>query len=375
MEVNDQGAEAHLKIQLTSPENEVGYQVVRLYKSFATTTQEYVDRVYTEFANQLTLRPEVANQSLMTLFGNAKTEADLIQPFVLPEFLGVETTMKIPSQTISLQPTPGTGAPQGQLKFNLVIKVDGQFFPPSAPVQAYFTLEHAQAQVMTLLLQSDLQNQKPLEVLRESYLGPIRIIQNLPTPTLVINQNFQGRNLVGPLDLRHFQTVSFGDQAHLAGNFISEVLFAAEATVNNLKSGLFVANSIETVTLPARMTNFNIGAFDPGVIIQNLAQIPAVQQVYDYATKTVYLNRVVAPADADSTTLNSLQAQVVEILKLVARTQGGDGRTINVEKIILPNFAFETPYELKVTTKTITFNSAVAPTTAALENFTTNLSN
>ena len=326
-------------------------QTITLNKSFASNRKFYIDGVYNQIRQNLQLKPEYEKTKLVDLFSKVKTNQDIMDLFVINDFLDVKIELNFLSQTIDRD--------EPKLKFNVLVKNqdDNQFVPPSNVFQPAYSFKNLDLiQPVTLLLQSDLakEHDKDSKIPNGSYFGKTFIIKDQPSDTLVFNRNLVAKKITEKLDFSTFKTVEFGDSALLSGNDITALNFDLSGTVKNLKANLFKSNQIEKVELPANVENFNISAFDENVNIINLNQVPDIKTFYDDQNKIIYLNKVVSKTNDD---LNDVKEQVKQMLNLVARSQSQDRKTINVNKIVLPNFNFETPYDLNITTQTIEFNS------------------
>ena len=340
-------------LQITNDQNEMASQRVDLPHSFSTDAT-YVDGVYEQLAAKLQLKEQFQTIRLDALLAQLNTLDQLTSVFDLPSFLGIETTLKIPSQNIELDDLG-----QSQLKVNFVVRLNGQVAVPSSPVQRYFHFAQAQSTTATILLQSDLNQAHLNGELRAGHFGFTKILANQGNQNLVIKTNFAQKRIVGSLDFSYWQTIDFAG-ADFSANQINQIKFSPMATINNLNTNLFTNNALTEVVLPQVGSNFHIGAFDANVTIANLAQVPALKQIYEPSTHTLSLQRLTDPN------------QIESAFQLVAAAQGGDFKTINVDTIILPSFSFNSPYGYKVITKTITFNSEVNRA-QKIENFTTNL--
>ena len=326
-------------------------QTITLNKSFASSRQFYIDGVYNQIRQNLQLKPEYEKTKLVDLFSKTKTNQDIMDLFVINDYLDVKIELNFLSQTIDRD--------EPKLKFNVLVKnqADNQFVPPSNVFQPAYSFKNLDLiQPATLLLQSDLakEHDKDSKIPNGSYFGKTFIIKDQASDTLVFNRNLVAKKITEKLDFSAFKTVEFGDSALLSGNDITTLSFDLSGTVKNLKANLFKSNQIETVELPANVENFNISAFDESVNISNLNQVPDIKTFYDDQNKIIYLNKVVYKTDGD---LTEAKEQIKQMLNLVARSQSQDRKTINVNKIVLPNFNFETPYDLNITTQTIEFNS------------------
>ena len=326
-------------------------QTITLNKSFASSHQFYIDGVYNQIRQNLQLKPEYEKTKLVDLFSKTKTNQDIMDLFAINDFLDVKIELNFLSQTIDRD--------EPKLKFNVLVKNqdDNQFVPPSNVFQPAYSFKNLDLiQPVTLLLQSDLakEHDKDSKIPNGSYFGKTFIIKDQPSDTLVFNRNLVAKKITEKLDFSTFKTVEFGDSALLNGNDITALSFDLSGTVKNLKANLFKSNQIETVELPANVENFNISAFDESVNIRNLNQVPDIKTFYDDQNKIIYLNKVIYKTDQD---LTQAKEQIKQMLNLVARSQSQDRKTINVNKIVLPNFNFETPYDLNITTQTIEFNS------------------
>ena len=326
-------------------------QTITLNKSFASSHQFYIDGVYNQIRQNLQLKPEYEKTKLVDLFSKTKTNQDIMDLFAINDFLDVKIELNFLSQTIDRD--------EPKLKFNVLVKnqADNQFVPPSNVFQPAYSFKNLDLiQPVTLLLQSDLakEHDKDSKIPNGSYFGKTFIIKDQPSDTLIFNRNLVAKKITEKLDFSAFKTVKFGDSALLNGNDITALSFDLSGTVKNLKANLFKSNQIETVELPANVENFNISAFDESVNIRNLNQVPDIKTFYDDQNKIIYLNKVIYKTDQD---LTQAKEQIKQMLNLVARSQSQDCKTINVNKIVLPNFNFETPYDLNITTQTIEFNS------------------
>lgn len=326
-------------------------QTITLNKSFASSHQFYIDGVYNQIRQNLQLKPEYEKTKLVDLFSKVKTNQQIMDLFVINDYLDVKIELNFLSQTIDRD--------EPKLKFNVLVKnqADNQFVPPSNVFQPAYSFKNLDLiQPVTLLLQSDLakEHDKDSKIPNGSYFGKTFIIKDQASDTLVFNRNLVAKKITEKLDFSTFKTVEFGDSALLSGNDITALNFDLSGTVKNLKADLFKSNQIEKVELPANVENFNISAFDENVNIINLNQVPDIKTFYDDQNKIIYLNKVVSKTNDD---LNDAKEQIKQMLNLVARSQSQDRKTINANKIVLPNFNFETPYDLNITTQTIEFNS------------------
>ena len=326
-------------------------QTITLNKSFASSHQFYIDGVYNQIRQNLQLKPEYEKTKLVDLFSKVKTNQQIMDLFVINDYLDVKIELNFLSQTIDRD--------EPKLKFNVLVKnqADNQFVPPSNVFQPAYSFKNLDLiQPVTLLLQSDLEKEhdKDSKIPNGSYFGKTFIIKDQASDILVFNRNLVTKKITEKLDFSTFKTVEFGDSALLSGNDITALNFDLSGTVKNLKADLFKSNQIEKVELPANVENFNISAFDENVNIINLNQVPDIKTFYDDQNKIIYLNKVVYKTDQD---LNQVKEQIKQMLNLVARSQSQDRKTINVNKIVLPNFNFETPYDLNISTQTIEFNS------------------
>lgn len=326
-------------------------QTITLTKSFASSHQFYIDGVYNQIRQNLQLKPEYEKMKLVDLFSKTKTNQDIMDLFAINDYLDVKIELNFLSQTIDRD--------EPKLKFNVLVKnqADNQFVPPSNVFQPAYSFKNLDLiQPVTLLLQSDLEKEhdKDSKIPNGSYFGKTFIIKDQASDILVFNRNLVTKKITEKLDFSTFKTVEFGSNALLNGNDITALNFDLSGTVKNLKADLFKSNAIEKVELPANVENFNISAFDENVNIINLNQVPDIKTFYDDQNKIIYLNKVVYKTDQD---LNQVKEQIKQMLNLVARSQSQDRKTINVNKIVLPNFNFETPYDLNISTQTIEFNS------------------
>ena len=363
-----------VNILIKNSEGQVASKTIELNGIF-NQKQNYIDGVYRSVQNNLKLKPEYSKTKLLDLFAKTKTEKDIQDLFLIDDYLDINVELNFASQSIN---------DEEKMKYTIIMKDEqGNILKPSTVNTLYFQFDNDLIQPVTLLMQSDLRTDANSDNNRipNGYYGKTFLIKDLNDNKLIINQGLGSKNITESLDFANFNEIEFGENASFSGNQISDLKFDLSAKVSNLKSSLFTGNKIKTVELPLNIDNFNIGAFDSTTVIKNLDQVSDLKKFYDATTKTIYLNKIdpITEKDGDE----PAKLIIEQMLKLVARSQGGDNQTVDVNSIVLPSFYFDTNFDtkIKIKTKTIEFNSQAvnkniqSAADLEFEEFKTNISN
>ena len=332
-----------VNILIKNSDGQIASKTIELNGVF-NQKQNYIDGVYRAVQNNLKLKPEYSKTKLLDLFEKTKTEKDIQDLFLIDDYLDINVELNFASQSIN---------DEEKMKYTIIMRDDqGNLLRPSTVNTFYFQFDNDLVQPVTLLMQSDLRadNNSDNNRIPNGYYGKTFLIKDLNDSKLIFNQSLGSKNITESLDFTNFNEIEFGENASFSGNQISDLKFDLSAKVSNLKSGLFTGNKIKTVELPLNIDNFNVGAFDSATVIKNLDQIADLKKFYDATTKTIYLNKV-------DPNVQEPAKLIEQMLSLVARSQGGDNQTVDVNLIVLPAFQFNT--DIKIKTKTIEFNSQV----------------
>ena len=332
-----------VNILIKNSDGQIASKTIELNGVF-NQKQNYIDGVYRSVQSNLKLKPEYSKTKLLDLFAKTKTEEDIQNLFLIDDYLDINVELNFASQSIN---------DEEKMKYTIIMRDDqGNILRPSTVNTFYFQFDNDLVQPVTLLMQSDLRadNNSDNNPIPNGYYGKTFLIKDLNDNKLIINQGLGSKNITESLDFTNFNEIEFGENASFFGNKISDLKFNLSAKVSNLKSGLFTGNKIKTVELPLNIDNFNVGAFDSATVIKNLDQIADLKKFYDATTKTIYLNKV-------DPNVQEPAKLIEQMLSLVARSQGGDNQTVDVNLIVLPAFQFNT--DIKIKTKTIEFNSQV----------------
>ena len=357
-----------LDILVINPETKKSAKQKVELNAFFSSKQTYIDGVYREVKQNLKLKPENENKNLIDLFEKVKTKEDLVNLFIIDDFLDVNVELKFNSQVINSS---------NNLKYTILLKDDsGTILTPSRVEQLYFSgFKKELIRPVTLLMESNLESDQNDYLPNEGYYGKTFLIKDQADEKLFVNnKNFLAKNITGSLDFSTFKEVEFSEAASFSGNLITSLKFNLNSKIINLHAGTFTSNQISEVELPLNLENFNISAFDEEVLINNLGSLDEIKQFYDEKNKIIYLNK------AQNKDEESNNEQIDQMLKLVARIQGGTRKEVDVNLIVLPsfNFAKATNSNInKIKTKTIKFNSELETPNAKnpkLEKFETDLS-
>ena len=357
-----------LDILVINPETKKSAKQKVELNAFFSSKQTYIDGVYRQVKQNLKLKPENENKNLIDLFEKVKTKEDLVNLFIIDDFLDVNVELKFNSQVINSS---------NNLKYTILLKDDsGTILTPSRVEQLYFSgFKKELIRPVTLLMESNLESEQNEYLPNEGYYGKTFLIKDQADDKLFVNnKSFLGKNITGSLDFSTFKEVEFSENASFSGNSITALKFNLNSKIINLHPGSFTSNQISEVELPLNLENFNISAFDEEVLINNLGNLDEIKQFYDEKNKIIYLNKV---QNKDEQSNNE---QIDKMLKLVARIQGGTRKEVDVNLIVLPSFNFKTPSYSdinKIKTKTIKFNSEIETPNAKnpkLEKFETDLS-
>ena len=332
-----------VNILIKNSDGQIASKTIELNGVF-NQKQNYIDGVYRSVQSNLKLKPEYSKTKLLDLFAKTKTEEDIQNLFLIDDYLDINVELNFASQSIN---------DEEKMKYTIIMRDDqGNILRPSTVNTFYFQFDNDLVQPVTLLMQSDLRadNNSDNNRIPNGYYGKTFLIKDLNDSKLIFNQSLSSKNITESLDFTNFNEIEFGENASFFGNKISDLKFNLSAKVSNLKSGLFTGNKIKTVELPLNIDNFNVGAFDSATVIKNLDQIADLKKFYDVTTKTIYLNKV-------DPNVQEPAKLIEQMLSLVARSQGGDNQTVDVNLIVLPAFQFNT--DIKIKTKTIEFNSQV----------------
>lgn len=328
----------NITIIVKNEENQLAQIKQQLYKSFAVSEQDYAQRVYDTVGRNLKLKAEYQDKKLIDLLSKTQTVDQVLDLIDQEQFLGIKVKYFLPTQNVNLS---------DQLKINMLIFNDQDQAITIKPTQYYLNLKPDQINPITIIKQSDLNNQATkannnLDDLRSQYFGQTFILKDETKTELNINKSFSSRNIVGPLDFSAFDTVTFNTDANFSANEITDLKFKSGATIKNLKENLFTNNKMTTITLDAKLEAFSISAFDATVQIQGLEKQSFISQFYDATTKDLYLNKATS------------EEQVKEIVQTVQSIQKSE--QLNLNNVYLPVVDYSSYSLPKVIAKKIIFN-------------------
>lgn len=328
----------NITIIIKNEENQLAQVKQQLYKSFAVSEQDYAQRVYDTVGRNLKLKSEYQNKKLIDLLSKTQTVDQVLDLINQEQFLGIKVKYFLPTQNVNLS---------DQLKINMLIFNDQDQAITIKPTQYYLNLKPNQINPITIIKQSDLNNQATkannnLDDLRSQYFGQTFILKDETKTELNINKSFSNRNIVGPLDFSAFDTVTFNTDANFSANEITDLKFKNGATIKNLKENLFTNNKMTTITLDAKLEAFSIGAFDATVEIKGLEKQSFISQFYDATTKDLYLNKATS------------EEQVKQIVQTVQSIQKSE--QLNLNNVYLPVVDYSSYSLPKVSAKKIIFN-------------------
>ena len=328
----------NITIIIKNEENQLAQVKQQLYKSFAVSEQDYAQRVYDTVGRNLKLKPEYQDKKLIDLLSKTQTVDQLLDLINQEQFLGIKVKYFLPTQNVNLS---------DQLKINMLIFNDQDQPITIKPTQYYLNLNPNQINPITIIKQSDLNNQATkannnLDDLRSQYFGQTFILKDETKTELNINKSFSSRNIVGPLDFSAFDTITFNTDANFSANEITDLKFKSGATVKNLKENLFTNNKMSSITLDSKLEAFSISAFDATVEIKGLEKQSFISPFYDATTKDLYLNKATS------------EEQVKEIVQTVQSMQKSE--QLNLNNVYLP-VVDSSSYSLpKISAKKIIFN-------------------
>ena len=328
----------NITIIIKNEENQLAQVKQQLYKSFAVSEQDYAQRVYDTVGRNLKLKSEYQNKKLIDLLSKTQTVDQVLDLIDQEQFLGIKVKYFLPTQNVNLS---------DQLKINMLIFNDQDQAITIKPTQYYLNLNPNQINPITIIKQSDLNNQATkannnLDDLRSQYFGQTFILKDETKTELNINKSFSNRNIVGPLDFSAFDTVTFNTDANFSANEITDLKFKSGAIVKNLKENLFTNNKMSSITLDAKLEAFSISAFDATVEIKGLEKQSFISQFYDATTKDLYLNKATS------------EEQVKQIVQTVQSMQKSE--QLNLNNVYLPVVDSSSYYLPKVSAKKIIFN-------------------
>ena len=329
----------NITIIIKNEENQLAQVKQQLYKSFAVSEQDYAQRVYDTVGRNLKLKSEYQNKKLIDLLSKTQTVDQVLDLIDQEQFLGIKVKYFLPTQNVNLS---------DQLKINMLIFNDQDQPITIKPTQYYLNLNPNQINPITIIKQSDLNNQATkannnLDDLRSQYFGQTFILKDETKTELNINKSFSNRNIVGPLDFSAFDTVTFNTDANFSANEITDLKFKSGATIKNLKENLFTNNKMTTITLDAKLEAFSIGAFDATVQIKGLEKQSFISQFYDATTKDLYLNKATSEDEIK---------QIVQTVQSIQKSE-----QLNLNNVYLPVVDSTSSYYLpKVIAKKIIFN-------------------
>ena len=328
----------NITIVIKNEENQLAQVKQQLYKSFAVSEQDYAQRVYDTVGRNLKLKPEYQDKKLIDLLSKTQTVDQVLDLIDQEQFLGIKVKYFLPTQNVNLS---------DQLKINMLIFNDQDQAITIKPTQYYLNLKPNQINPITIIKQSDLNNQATkannnLDDLRSQYFGQTFILKDETKTDLNINKSFSNRNIVGPLDFNAFDTVTFNTDANFSANEITDLKFKSGATIKNLKENLFTNNKMISITLDAKLEAFSISAFDATVEIKGLEKQSFISQFYDATTKDLYLNKATS------------EEQVKQIVQTVQSIQKSE--QLNLNNVYLPVVDYSSYSLPKVSAKKIIFN-------------------
>lgn len=328
----------NITIIIKNEENQLAQVKQQLYKSFAVSEQDYAQRVYDTVGRNLKLKSEYQNKKLIDLLSKTQTVDQVLDLIDQEQFLGIKVKYFLPTQNVNLS---------DQLKINMLIFNDQDQAITIKPTQYYLNLNPNQINPITIIKQSDLNNQATktnnnLDDLRSQYFGQTFILKDETKTDLNINKSFSSRNIVGPLDFSAFDTVTFNTDANFSANEITDLKFKSGATIKNLKENLFTNNKMISITLDAKLEAFSISAFDATVEIKGLEKQSFISQFYDATTKDLYLNKATSEDEIK---------QIVQIVQSIQKSE-----QLNLNNVYLPVVDSSSYYLPKVSAKKIIFN-------------------
>lgn len=328
----------NITIIIKNEENQLAQVKQQLYKSFAVSEQDYAQRVYDTVGRNLKLKSEYQNKKLIDLLSKTQTVDQVLDLIDQEQFLGIKVKYFLPTQNVNLS---------DQLKINMLIFNDQDQAITIRPTQYYLNLNPNQINSITIIKQSDLNNQATkannnLDDLRSQYFGQTFILKDETKKELNINKSFSSRNIVGPLDFSAFDTITFNTDANFSANEITDLKFKSGATIKNLKENLFTNNKMSSITLDAKLEAFSISAFDATVEIKGLEKQSFISQFYDATTKDLYLNKATS------------EEQVKQIVQTVQSMQKSE--QLNLNNVYLPVVDYSSYSLPKVSAKKIIFN-------------------
>ena len=328
----------NITIIIKNEENQLAQVKQQLYKSFAVSEQDYAQRVYDTVGKNLKLKPEYQDKKLIYLLSKTQTVDQVLDLIDQEQFLGIKVKYFLPTQNVNLS---------DQLKINMLIFNDQDQPITIKPTQYYLNLNPNQINLITIIKQSDLNNQATkannnLDDLRSQYFGQAFILKDETKTELNINKSFSNRNIVGPLDFSAFDTVTFNTDANFSANEITDLKFKSGATIKNLKENLFTNNKMTTITLDAKLEAFSISAFDATVEIKGLEKQSFISQFYDATTKDLYLNKATSEDEIK---------QIVQTVQSIQKSE-----QLNLNNVYLPVVDSSSYYLPKIIAKKIIFN-------------------
>ena len=328
----------NITIIIKNEENQLAQVKQQLYKSFAVSEQDYAQRVYDTVGKNLKLKPEYQDKKLIDLLSKTQTVDQVLDLIDQEQFLGIKVKYFLPTQNVNLS---------DQLKINMLIFNDQDQAITIKPTQYYLNLKPNQINPITIIKQSDLNNQATkannnLDDLRSQYFGQTFILKDETKTDLNINKSFSNRNIVGPLDFNAFDTVTFNTDANFSANEITDLKFKSGATIKNLKENLFTNNKMISITLDAKLEAFSISAFDATVEIKGLEKQSFISQFYDATTKDLYLNKATSEDEIK---------QIVQTVQSIQKSE-----QLNLNNVYLPVVDSSSYYLPKVIAKKIIFN-------------------
>lgn len=313
--------ELKVRIEIFNFKHEKAEKTIDLFFS-PSQEQKYVNNVYNEIKDKIFLKEKYQDVKINEIVKNVKTEDEFLNKYIdnnfLVNFLGIKVKLKIPSQSINFK---------SSFKINVLLyNEDNNYLKPENARQPYLKINKNQIIPITILKQSDLESNESINQDNE-YFGETFFMKDKDDNKLIINNNFNGKNIISDLNFSNFNEIEFKENANFNDNKISNIEFNLETKIINLKSGLFQHNSINKIILPKRVNKFNIGAFDAKVIIKGIESIELIQQFFDPETKDLYLNRL------------KNENEFQNLLKIINKVEMIGLLSFN--KVYLPNFDFE----------------------------------